>query len=63
MGDWLVQILSIDELKRLSERDLDILKGEIRRQLHSNPDIIQALKDTVRPKFDQLAAAKPKGGG
>jgi hypothetical protein len=56
MGDWLVQILPVDDLKRLSERDLDLLKGEIRRQLHSNPAIIQALKAAVVPVFEQLVA-------
>ena len=44
----------LEELKRLSERDLDILKGEVRRQLHSNPDIIDALRKVIRPKFEQL---------
>ena len=61
MGDWLVQVLDLEELKRLSERDLDILKGEVRRQLHSNPDIIEALRKVIRPKFEKLAAPKQKG--
>jgi hypothetical protein len=62
MGDWLVQVLDLDELKRLSERDLDILKGEVRRQLHSNPDIIEALRKVIRPKFEKLVPPEPGTG-
>ena len=48
MGDWCVQIFSAEELKRLSERDLDLIKAQIRNELRHNPKIIDALIEACK---------------
>jgi hypothetical protein len=54
MGDWLVQIVKPEDLKKLSAGDIEILKAEIRKQLRENTDIKNALNQTVGPLVKQL---------
>jgi hypothetical protein len=60
MAEYMNQLFSVDELRELDEKLHEILKGEIRRQLISNPDIIRALEKKIRPMYNQLTGRGPR---
>jgi hypothetical protein len=51
------QLLTIDELKALSERDLEILRDAIRNEIINSPEIREILRAKARQVYAQL---KPK---
>ena len=60
MAEFMMQLFSIDELKALDQKQHEILKGEIRRQLISNPDIMRVFAKEIRPIYNQIIGRGPK---
>ena len=54
------QFLTIDELKALSETDLEILRDAIRNEIINSPEIREILRAKVRQVYAQLKPTGPK---
>ena len=54
MGLWLAQLFNAEELAKLEEKHLDILKSEIRKELATNPEIKAILERKLKPIYDRF---------
>ena len=58
MGRWMIQLFSLKQLDAMEQKDYDILKNMILKQLETNSEILQVLEKKVRPVYKQMAAKK-----
>jgi hypothetical protein len=58
MGRWMIQLFSLKQLEAMEQKDYDILKNTILKQLETNSEILNILKKRVRPIYKQIAAKK-----
>jgi hypothetical protein len=64
MGRWMIQLFSLKQLDAMEQKDYDILKNTILKQLETNSGILKILEKKVRPIYKQMAAktkARPIG--
>jgi hypothetical protein len=59
MGRWMIQLFSLKQLAAMEQKEYDILKNTILKQLETNSEILKVLEKKVRPIYKQMAA-KPK---
>ncbi len=59
MGRWMIQLFSLKQLEAMEQKEYDILKNIILKQLETNSEILKVLEKKVRPIYKQMAA-KPK---
>jgi hypothetical protein len=63
MGRWMIQLFSLKQLEAMEQKDYDILKNTILKQLETNSEILKVLEKKVRPIYKQMAAKqKPHPG-
>jgi len=55
----LVQLFSLEELKSLDVKEIEILKDAIRKELRTSPAVQNAIRANVRAVFQNLKASKP----
>jgi len=55
----LVQLFSLEELKSLDLKEIEILKDVIRKELRTSPAVSNAIRANVRAVFQNLKAPKP----
>lgn len=60
MGRWMIQLFSLKQLEEMEQKEYDILKNTILKQLETNSEILKVLEKKVRPIYRQMAAAKTK---
>jgi hypothetical protein len=58
MGRWMIQLFSLKQLDAMEQKDYDILKNMILKQLETNSEILKVLEKKVRPVYKQIAAKK-----
>jgi hypothetical protein len=58
MGRWMIQLFSLKQLDAMEQKDYDILKNIILKQLETNSEILKVLDKKVRPIYKQIAAKK-----
>jgi uncharacterized membrane-anchored protein YhcB (DUF1043 family) len=56
MGRWMIQLFSLKQLDAMEQKDYDILKNTILKQLETNSEILKILEKKVRPIYKQMAA-------
>ena len=56
MGRWMIQLFSLKQLEAMEQKDYDILKNTILKQLETNSEILKVLEKKVRPIYKQIAA-------
>jgi hypothetical protein len=59
MGRWMIQLFSLKQLEAMEQKEYDILRNIILKQLETNSEIMKILEKKVRPIYKQMAA-KPK---
>jgi hypothetical protein len=57
----LFDLFSLEELKTLDVKELEILKAAIQKELRTSPAVPNAIRNNVRQVFQNLKAAKPGG--
>ena len=63
MGRWMIQLFTLKQLDAMEQKDYDILKNTILKQLETNSEILKVLEKKVRPIYQQMAAkTKPRPG-
>jgi hypothetical protein len=55
----LVQLFSLEELKSLDVKEIEILKDAIRKELRTSPAVKDAIRANVRAVFQNLKTPKP----
>ena len=56
------QLFTVEELKGLSEKDLEILKDAIRNEILSSPEILEIVKARAQAVYQQLrTGTEPTG--
>jgi hypothetical protein len=58
----LTQLFTIEELKRLNEKHLAILRDALLTEIRTSPEIREILSNKLRPVYDQLGP-RAKGAG
>ena len=56
----MIQLFSVEELKSLDLKEIEILKDAIRKELRTSPAVSNAIRANVRAVFQNLKA--PKSG-
>jgi len=56
MGRWMIQLFTLKQLDAMEQKDYDILKNTILKQLETNSEILKVLEKKVRPIYKQMAA-------
>jgi len=56
MGRWMIQLFTLKQLDAMEQKDYDILKNTILKQLETNSEILRVLEKKVRPIYKQMAA-------
>ena len=56
MGRWMIQLFTLKQLEAMEQKDYDILKNTILKQLETNSEILKVLEKKVRPIYKQMAA-------
>jgi hypothetical protein len=56
----MIQLFSVEELKALDVKGIEILKDAIRKELRTSPAVSNAIRANVRAVYEQLKA--PKSG-
>jgi hypothetical protein len=59
MGRWMIQLFSLKQLDAMEQKDYDILKNTILKQLETNSEILKILEKKVRPIYKRMAAKTP----
>ena len=54
----LLQLFSLEELKSLDVKELEILKAAIQKELRTSPEVPNAIRANVRAVFQNLKASK-----
>jgi len=59
----MIQLFSLKQLEAMEQKEYDILKNTILKQLETNSEILKVLEKKVRPIHQQMAAKrKPRPG-
>lgn len=57
----LIQLFSLEELKSLDLKGIEILKAAIQKEMRTSPAVPNAIRDNVRAVFQNLKASSPEG--
>jgi len=55
---WVSQLFEIDQLEKLDEKELQILRDIIQHEIRTNPKILNALREKTGPAYDKLTKKK-----
>jgi hypothetical protein len=56
---FLIELFTVDELRRLDARDLEILKAAIQKELRTSAGVRDAIRAAVRNVYNSLVAKNP----
>jgi hypothetical protein len=57
----LLQLFSVEELKSLDLKELEILKAAIQKEIRTSPAVPDAIRQNVRAVFQSLKGSNPRG--
>jgi hypothetical protein len=60
MGRWMIQLFSATQLEAMEQKDYDILKNTILKELETNSQILRVLGKKVRPIYKKMLTSKKK---
>lgn len=58
MGRWMIQLFSAAQLEAMEQKDYDILKNTILKELETNSQILKVLDRKVRPIYKKMSTSK-----
>jgi len=56
---FMIELFTVDELKRLDAKDLEILKAAIQKELRTSAGVREAIRAAVRNVYNSLVSNKP----
>jgi len=64
MGRWMIELFSLKQLDAMEQKDYDVLRNIVLRELESSSQIRKILEKKVRPIYKTLTAkTKTRGTG
>jgi hypothetical protein len=62
MGRWMIELFSLKQLDAMEQKDYDVLRNIVLRELESSSQIRRVLEKKIRPIYKRLTAkTKPRG--
>lgn len=56
MGRWMIELFSLKQLDAMEQKDFDVLRNIVLRELESSSQIRRVLEKKIRPIYKRLTA-------